>query len=174
MHVPLVGEVGALRDVLGRLLVFSGLWVILVDLDLRSPFIAGVVILAAAATSLALSPPTRRRWRVRGALRFIPYFVRVSLAGGVDVALRALRPSLPIAPDLMRVRLRLDGQSAAATFLIDVLSLLPGTLCAEVNEQELTIHVIDRERTDQAQLRELEERVAAIFGEPLPGPEHAP
>jgi multicomponent Na+:H+ antiporter subunit E len=110
---------------------------------------------------------------VAGVLRFIPHFLRISLAGGFDVARRVFLPSMPLAPAFTTFPLRLGTDTAAATFFVDVVSLLPGTLCAEVNGRAITIHAIDRERDNHAQLRELEERIAAIFGVDL-GPPHEP
>lgn len=168
-----IRDTGKLRDVLGRLVQFGALWLLLVDLDLHSPIIAAASILAAVAASFALWPAQRPRWRVAGLLRFIPHFLRSSLAGGFDVARRVFLPSMPIAPAFTTFPLRLATDTAAATFFVDVVSLLPGTLCADLDGGAITLHVIDRERDNHAQLRELEERIAAMFGAQL-GPPHQP
>lgn len=51
----------------------------------------------------------------------------------------------------------------ARTFFIGVVSLLPGTLSAEVVGDTLEVHVIGGRRDVDAQLRGLEQRVAPLF-----------
>jgi multicomponent Na+:H+ antiporter subunit E len=44
-------------------------------------------------------------------------------------------------------------------------SLLPGTASVRLNEERLKVHVLDRQLPVMEKLRELEDRVAALFGE---------
>jgi multicomponent Na+:H+ antiporter subunit E len=54
-------------------------------------------------------------------------------ARGLDVAWRALHPALPIEPQFQRFRLHLpEGQPR--TLMVSVLSLMPGTLSAELED----------------------------------------
>ncbi len=79
------------------------------------------------------------------------------------MALRALRPSLPLAPDLLNYTLRLPT-SPARVFFSGVVSLLPGTMSAEFEGRELKVHVLWSEEEVLHNLRKLEERVAELFG----------
>lgn len=121
------------------------------------------VILAALAAGLFLAPRPAWRLRLAGFLRFAPFFFRESLRGGVDVARRALHPQRPLAPALVTHRLRLPP-GAARVFLTNVVSLLPGTLSAELVGNELRLHVLDARLDASAVLRRVEARIAALLG----------
>lgn len=150
----------------GRLLLFSLLWLVLTDAATSGlPF--GLAA-AAAATVLSLRRGSGD-WPLRplGWLRFAPWFVARSLAGGWDVLLRALRPARPLAPDWVTLELRLRTP-AARHLLAATVSLLPGTLAARMDTGALNVHVLDRELPVTASLRELERRIGDLFGEELP------
>jgi multicomponent Na+:H+ antiporter subunit E len=79
---------------------------------------------------------------------------------------------LPIAPHLERFALRLPAGSPARVVLASTINLLPGTLCAELHADHLTIHALTASSDIQANLTELEEVVAALFGLRLEPPPH--
>lgn len=117
----------------------------------------------AVVASLRLTPS--RTWRIRplGVLRYAWYFIHQSVLGGVDVALRAIRPSMPLDPMIVRYRMRLSPEHARVVFA-DTLSLLPGTLSTGFEGDSMTLHVLDCELPIEQSLRDVEERVADIFG----------
>lgn len=141
---------------LERFVVFAVLWWVLAEGDSSSWLFGIPFSLLASAASLKLTP--ERGWRVRvgGALRFGIFFVRNSVVGGVDVALRALRPSMPLSPGFVACPMRLPTESARV-FLANTLSLLPGTLSAGFERDgTLVLHVLDcrlpvREDTGRAE-----------------------
>lgn len=150
-----------------RLVSFGGLWLVLTRGQLASWPIGAVATVAATAASYRLVGHRGGRVRLWGLVRFVPYFVRRSVGGGIDVGLRAVRPSMPLRPELVRYRLRMPADAAAAIFFVELISLLPGTLCARLGEDSVDVHVIDRQWPIDDQLAELEARVAAVFGQPL-------
>ncbi|MBD1401224.1 Na+/H+ antiporter subunit E [Pelovirga terrestris] len=101
---------------------------------------------------------------VAGLLRFIPYFLLQSVRGGVDVARRAYSPTLPLDPEIIEFPLTLPAGRPQMFFLNSV-SLLPGTLSADLNGTTLKVHVLDRKVDPQ--LGQLENRVAQLFKCPL-------
>jgi multicomponent Na+:H+ antiporter subunit E len=101
-----------------------------------------------------------------GSLRFLPFFVIESFRGGIDVARRVLGPRLDVEPGLIDYRLRLTLQPARV-FFTNLVSLLPGTLSADLAGASVRIHVLDRRVDAVAELERLEQRVAALFREPL-------
>jgi multicomponent Na+:H+ antiporter subunit E len=111
--------------------------------------------------SLAVSPAPPLRWGPL--LRFVPFFARQSLAGAIDVASRALRPRMPLRPGLVRVPLRLPA-GAPRVALANVISLLPGTLSANLRAEHVLIHALDPEPELPDRVRDLEARIGAIFG----------
>lgn len=124
------------------------------------------VVLAAAAASLRLQGA--RPWRMRplAAARMAAWFLRRSLVAGSDVALRALGRRPRLAPAFVTLRTRLQG-TPARVLLANALSLVPGTLTTALDGAELHLHVLDRHAPAERELRELEDHIAALFGERL-------
>jgi multicomponent Na+:H+ antiporter subunit E len=98
----------------------------------------------------------------RGVLAFVPFFLRRSLAGGVDVARRALAPTLDVAPYMVQYRLGLPADGPARIVFLNVLSLLPGTLAAGVERDTVQVHVLGGAAAEDG-LRELETAVGRMF-----------
>ena len=107
-----------------------------------------------------------------------PYFV-MELVRGVpldaycdqhrlDVAQRALGPQLAISPRLLRYRLRLPDRLPRVA-LLNIMSLLPGTLSAALEGDDLLVHVLDGEGDTLAELQALEQQVARLSGVTLTG-----
>ena len=121
------------------------------------------VIALALGVSLWLQPRRQLRLRPLGALRFFAFFLVHSLRAGLDVASRAFRPVIPLAPAILTYRLRLpDGP--ARVLLADTMSLLPGTLSIELRDDCLHLHVLDGRQPIETQLRRVEQRIASLFG----------
>jgi multicomponent Na+:H+ antiporter subunit E len=148
---------------LRRGLLFALLWWVLSDGSFGSPLIVAATIAAATAFSLVLVPPLAR-WRVLALARFAAFFVTQSAIGGTDVARRALHLRPPVQPAFVERRLRLRGD-AARVFFAACAGLLPGTLTAAIEEDRVTIHVIDSSLPYGNTLDALEQRVARLFGE---------
>lgn len=100
---------------------------------------------------------------MRGLLRFTPWFVQQSLAGGLDVALRALHPGLPLHPGLVQHHVRLP-QGGSRVALANTISMLPGTLSADLDGDRLVIHALDTRQDLASMVADIETRIAAIFG----------
>lgn len=148
-----------------RVSLFAALWWVLTT---GSPdaWIFGVpVVLSAAAVSLALAVPSSGRLSFSALAGFVPYFLWRSMVGSVDVAWRALHPRLPIAPVMEQYPLRLPRTGPSRIFFADILSLLPGTLSADLRDDSLVIHILSARPGDAlADTRRLEAMVAAVFG----------
>jgi multicomponent Na+:H+ antiporter subunit E len=146
--------------VIRRGALFSLLWLLLAG-GTPAGWVIGVPAVA-TATLLSLrlwSGPTAS---LPNLVRFSPWFIRESIAGAVDVASRALRPSMPLHPGVVTVRLRLPS-GASRVALANVVSMLPGTLSAGLESDRLTIHALDARQDLGAMVRDLEPRIAGIF-----------
>lgn len=154
-----------------RLGLLAGLWVALVE-GHAGGLLAGLVALPLALwASFALEAPGGARVHLPGLLRLLPPFLWQALSGSLDVARRALQPRMRLAPGWLEARSWLPEESARL-LLASLMSLVPGTLAVEVEGPVLTLHVLDARPEAKAamleQLRELEGRVARVFGLPPP------
>jgi multicomponent Na+:H+ antiporter subunit E len=148
---------------------FTILWWILNESIVFGGVLPALSLLAAAAASLALISPGEWAWRPLQLVGFVPYFLRQALLGGFDVAWRSFHPRLPIRPGLVDYPLRLR-LSSSRTLFVWVVNLLPGTAVAGIHSGGVTIHALDAANPELSQnLRQLEERVAVLFGEELRG-----
>ena len=146
------------------------LWVVLVRGQVVESWYIGLPTVAAGTyASFRLVPHAGQRIRLWGLIRFVPYFLCESVVGAVDVARRAFRPSMPLAPGMVHYQLRMPSDEVAAVFFVGIISLLPGTLCAVLDEDGVEVHVVDRTQPVEEQLAELEAVVAGVFGVPLDG-----
>ncbi|HBH35691.1 MAG TPA: cation transporter [Gammaproteobacteria bacterium] len=144
-----------------RTLLFALLWWILTQGAINSWLVGAPVVVLAVLASGALLPPIS--WSLPGIARFIPFFLWRSLYGGVDVARRALNPRLPISPLLFDYRWRLPP-GLPRVFMANTVSLLPGTLSAELDKEHLRVHVLDQSGDFISELSVVEARVAKLFG----------
>lgn len=151
-------------SVLSRTLVFSLLWWGLTGGQELQWWLGVPAIILATASSFALLPPSRFVWH--RFFSFLPMFLVRSLIGATDVAWRAFHPALPIDPVLVQYPLRLSS-SVSRVSLANVISLMPGTLSAELRGPVLSVHVLVHRPDIQAEISHLEERIARIFGEPI-------
>lgn len=145
----------------GRTLLMAALWWAATEgRAINWPLAAAGVVLAVAA-SILLRPPVG--WAPGGFVRFAGFFLLHSLRGGIDVALRAVRPGPPLRPGFITLRLRLDDPQSRLV-VTRTISLLPGTLGVDLDNDRLTIHVLDVGMANERLLRRCEHRVAALHG----------
>ena len=73
-------------------------------------------------------------------VRYLLVFTKELLAANVDVAYRVLSPSLPIDPDVVAIPLRVESD-AAITTIANSITLTPGTLTMDYDEETNTLFV---------------------------------
>ena len=144
-----------------RLLFFASVWLVLAGQETLSWFVGLPAVFLATALSLFLAGPAFFL-SVRGFLRFFPYFLGQSFVSGLDVMIRVCSPGPRIDPGFLTYTTRL-APGPAQTFFANVISLLPGTLSAELRENQLTIHCLDCSGSALEQVQEMESRVAYLF-----------
>ena len=126
---------------------------------------AGIAaILLATAASLSVDAGPSWHLRFGGCARFVPYFLWQSIRGSLDVSRRALDPRRPLAPTVITYPMRLQAGFPQICFA-NAVSLLPGTLSARMLDNDLTVHALDGAQSIAGGLRELEDRIGAMFGE---------
>jgi multicomponent Na+:H+ antiporter subunit E len=157
-----------LGAILRRLVLFAGAWLVIAGTDPASWIIGTPAVIAATWASLRLSRRAGGSPRLLAALAFVPFFLWQSLKGGLDVAWRVMRPRMRIAPGIHTYPLRLANASARVV-LLNTLSLLPGTLSADLRGDLLTVHALDASDGAllDADIARLERRIGMLFGERL-------
>jgi multicomponent Na+:H+ antiporter subunit E len=143
------------------LFLLAALWWLLTGPDPQSWVVGGPAIAAALAVRRRLKPFAASYVSPTGAARFLAFFFRASIAGGVDVVRRAFDPRMPLDPGLTETALRLE-EPAGRILAAGAVSLLPGTLTADMDEHRLTVHALDLRLPVRRQLEELEARVAGL------------
>ena len=148
-------------SVVTRSFVFALIWWILTDGNSQSWWIGAPAVLLAALASTALVPPFKLVWNE--VMRFVPFFLWRSMIGGADVAWRTLHPRLPIAPDIIDYPLRLPF-GLPQIIMANTVSLLPGTLSADLHDHCLSVHVLTRRQGLDSEIAAVEATVARLFG----------
>jgi multicomponent Na+:H+ antiporter subunit E len=161
---------GRARPYLLRGGTFAILWWVISEGAVAAWLIGAPTVLAATWISLRLAPPNPNiRLSPVGLLRFIAYFARESLRGGIDVAGRVLSPRLRIAPGMVEHRPVLPEGPALSLFVVCI-SLLPGTLSVSQRGALVELHVLDRHALGESELATLERMIGGVFS--LPGNRH--
>jgi multicomponent Na+:H+ antiporter subunit E len=141
--------------------VYSAVWVVFSGYDDISSWIIGVpAVIAAIWSHLRLSSRGQKRPSVRGILRFLPFFLWESFRGGLDVTRRVIGRRLDVEPGLFEYPLRLETPFERTLF-VGLVSLLPGTLSADLQGSRLRVHTLDRRVDVAAELESLERRMAS-------------
>lgn len=116
------------------------------------------IILIGAVLSFIISILFGRRTDVLNEFKFTPvaflytiiylvvFFVEL-VKSNIDVALRVLKPSLPINPGIVKTKTVLKSKMARM-ILTNSITLTPGTLTVDIDDDILYIHWIDVESED--------------------------
>ena len=144
---------------------FLALWLMLAGADPADLPGAAIAVAAATWASLRLLPPGPWRVSARGLARMAFRFPVQSIIAGVDVARRALHPTLDLHPGFVAFPSRLPPGTARTAFGT-LTSLMPGTLPVGPDADGAErIHCLDIGQPVVAQLRAEE----ALFLRALPG-----
>ncbi|MES9850636.1 MAG: Na+/H+ antiporter subunit E [Candidatus Thiodiazotropha sp. L084R] len=149
---------------LSALVLFALIWFLLTGDDWNSWLVGLPVVLMATWSVLRLREPAEGQFSLMGLLKFLPYFVWESVLGGIDVASRVMRPKMRIAPGFLDYQMHLTQPSARRLF-VNSLSLLPGTLAADLDGDCLRIHALDLGVDLKRELARLEQMVSAVYRE---------
>ena len=152
------------RLVLLRTILFAALWAVLTEGEGFASVWTLPGIAAGVVASLVLWPSGEWRLKLVPCIRFIPYFFWHSLLGGMDVTRRALSLRARVSPVIVDFPFVLEKVPARVLFLWSV-SLLPGTAGVDLEGDTAKIHFLDKGIAEMQALRDLEERIAGLFGQ---------
>lgn len=166
---PAPRPVGRRRRLVVSVVVLALLWGGLTGWRLDSWAMGVPAVLLGAALGQLMPAGPRWRLSLRGALVFAVWFTVQSVRGAVDVSRRAFSPQMPLRPGFRRYPLSLPPGPARVTF-VNVITLLPGTLSAEIEAEAVppmvVVHMLDNRADLQGDLGVLEDRVRALFALP--------
>lgn len=146
---------------------YLALWVVLMPSAKPADLAVGAVAaLAATWVSLRLLPPATGCLRFGALLALVPHFLVQSVRAGIDVALRAFHPRLPLRLGLVSCPLDFPPGYARNTFATFT-SLLPGTVPCGDHQDGVVYHCLDVGQPVIEQLHEEERRLAkaVVVGE---------
>ncbi len=127
------------------------------------------LILSLGAVSLALVVAVGRKMRILddegaplrlplGLPLYLPWLAFEIAKASVDVALRVLKPSLPISPRVVRVR---AGQRTDLGRVIyaNSITLTPGTVTVDTEGDTIAVHALTAESADELLAGKMDRRV---------------
>jgi len=94
--------------------------------------------------------PVRLFW----AIIYLPYLIFYIILANFDVAYRVLNPNLPIVPGIVKVKTTLKSE-LAKTILANSITLTPGTLTVEIDEDDYYVHWIYISTEDPEEQRQI-------------------
>jgi len=97
-------------------------------------------------------------------LYYIPWLLREIVTANFHVAYLALSPEMPIDPQIITFRTKLESDISWVT-LANSITLTPGTITMDIEDREFMVHALDRKVADDLDTGEMEDRVAHIFME---------
>lgn len=97
-------------------------------------------------------------------LHYLLVFFRALIESNIDMARRVLSPSLPIYPAVVEVHTELHSP-LGRLLLANSITLTPGTLTVDVNDDRLRVHWIDARGAEE--LEAATRAIAARFERPL-------
>lgn len=98
-------------------------------------------------------------------LRYLPWLFYKIFQSSLNLSRMILHPSLPISPHLISVNTQLHHHGAVV-LLGNSITLTPGTITAEVDQNKLIVHSMDKR--EEASIKEMESKIAEIFKDEKP------
>ena len=103
--------------------------------------------------------------RTAAFITYIPIFIIEMVKANIDVARRVINPNLPINPGIVKINTNLQSDYAKL-FLANSITLTPGTLTMDIEDDYLYIHWIDITSSDKEKQKE---QIAGKFEDKLGG-----
>ncbi len=96
-------------------------------------------------------------------IRFLPWLLWQIVLANIDLAIRTLHPKMPINPMLINFKNNLKTD-LGMVILANSITLTPGTVTIDVNENNFFIHVISEKAAQSLISGEMQARVKKIEG----------
>jgi multicomponent Na+:H+ antiporter subunit E len=165
MHMKLDATAPA-ANLLARMVILALLWWLIAEGQPAAWLIGLPAVALAAVASIHLGEQALPRLSFGALPGFAALFLRESLRGGLDVARRILAARLRIQPGFRSYRMQIQDPRARV-LLVNCISLLPGTLAAELDGDRVALHLLDTRDDPDPELLRLEQAIARLFGLPM-------
>lgn len=99
-------------------------------------------------------------------LLYVPWLIYEIILSGIEVAKVILRPSMPIEPKIIRFNVDLPS-SHAKLILGNSITLTPGTLTVDINEDEFIVHALNPGAEDLIVSDKMPQKVLQLFTEDI-------
>lgn len=148
--------------------VSAGFYLVLGDptywFDLLTAAATGLIVALTLDHVTFSAPPSARRTplRILRSIAYVPYLLYEIVKANVAVSLVILRPSMPIDPELTRVRATVHG-GLALTALANSITLTPGTLTVRADDRDLIVHALIPSARDGLFAGGLERAIRFVF-----------
>ncbi len=100
-------------------------------------------------------------WRF---ITYIPWLLYQILMSNLHVASLVLRPKMPIDPQVLTFKTKLETDISCVT-LANSITLTPGTITMDIRDDVFYVHALSKKVADDLKAGEMEDRVAHIFME---------
>ncbi len=130
--------------------------------DPASWIVGGPAVIGGALVSFTLPAAAAPRVSPTRLIGFACFSAAGVLRGALDVGLRSLRPGT-LAPAFLQYTTLLPEGRPRRMFALFI-TLMPGTLTVRLDGPDLVVHALDRPEAAKAALRQLETRIAELFG----------
>jgi multicomponent Na+:H+ antiporter subunit E len=95
---------------------------------------------------------------------YIPWLIEQILLANFHVASLALRPKMPINPQVVKFKTKLETDISCVA-LANSITLTPGTITMDIKDGYYYVHALSQKVVDDLNTGEMEDRVAHIFME---------
>ncbi len=155
-------QLPAWRVVLFRTFLYSGLWWVLTE-GAGSVWLGVLLALAIALFAPLNNAPWSTHLRWWKLPTFIGFMAKRSVSGAIDVAKLALSRHCDLNTHTRTYYFRLLTCPSQQLLMANLVNLTPGTLTLCMRDNTLHIHILNHPEI-AAQLRELESRIAELYG----------
>jgi len=100
-------------------------------------------------------------------LLYLPWLFYKIIQSSLHLSKLILHPALPIDPQLISVESKLRHNAAIVLFGNSI-TLTPGTITAEVDRNNLIVHAMDKDLSEDVESKEMESKIADIFKDEAP------
>ena len=97
-------------------------------------------------------------------IAYIPWLIQQIVLANIHVAYVVLRPSMPIDPQIVTFKTKLETDISSIT-LANSITLTPGTITMDIRDGVYCVHALDQKVADNLNAGDMEDRVAHIFME---------